>query len=217
MKLTFHWLGTRKSLSTDHMSRAADAFDAERKFLSAGKKLFNTSAPAFRQLTSVKSRATSYYKGVSLPFPEPGLRLIRQDHVDTIQNKMLSLQSELADAVVVLDAQFDELTTEASDRLGDLFDPTDYPASLAGAFQIEWSFPTVEAPEYLRRLNPELFQQRRSSRKTNHQNATVKRRVLAPLRIGLSSTSTVWQPKNTISRSPTPERFGFWSPPTNRI
>ena len=159
MKLTFHWLGTRKSLSTDQMSRAADAFDAERKFLSAGKKLFNTSAPAFRQLTSVKSQATSYYKGVSLPFPEPGLRLIRQDHVDTIQNKMLSLQSELADAVVVLDAQFGELTTEARDRLGDLFDPTDYPTSLAGAFQIEWSFPTVEAPEYLRRLNPELFQQ----------------------------------------------------------
>ena len=113
MKLTFHWLGTRKSLTSEQMSRAADTFDAERKFISAGKKLFDTADPAFRSVTSVKSRATTFYKGTSLPFPEPGLRLVRQDQIDNIHNKMLSLQGELADAVIVLNERFGQLTTEA--------------------------------------------------------------------------------------------------------
>tara|TARA_R110002049_G_scaffold4601_5_gene32454 strand:+ start:640365 stop:641231 length:867 start_codon:yes stop_codon:yes gene_type:complete len=159
MKLTFHWLGTRKSLNAEQMSRAADTFDAERKFLSAGKKLFDTGDPDFRRVTAVKSQATTFYKSVSLPFPEPGFRLIRQDQVDTIHERMQSYREELAVAVSQLETRFSELTHEASDRLGDLFDPSDYPSSLSGSFEIEWSFPTVEAPEYLRRLNPELYQQ----------------------------------------------------------
>ncbi len=159
MKLTFHWLGTRKSLNAEQMSRAADTFDAERKFLSAGKKLFDTGDPDFRRVTAVKSQATTFYKSVSLPFPEPGFRLIRQDRVDTIHERMQSFREELAVAVSQLETRFTELTHEASDRLGDLFDPSDYPTSLSGSFEIEWSFPTVEAPEYLRRLNPELYQQ----------------------------------------------------------
>ncbi|WP_404309618.1 hypothetical protein [Neorhodopirellula lusitana] len=159
MKLTFHWLGTKKSLNAEQMSRAADAFDAERKFLSAGKKLFDTGDPDFRRVTAVKSQATTYYKSVSLPFPEPGFRLIRQDQVDTIHERMLAFREELASAVQQLEIRFSELTMEARDRLGDLFDPSDYPTSLSHSFDIEWTFPTVEAPEYLRRLNPELYQQ----------------------------------------------------------
>lgn len=159
MKLTFHWLGTKKSLNSEQMSRAADAFDAERKFLSAGKKLFDTGDPDFRRVTAVKSQAMTFYKGVSLPFPEPGFRLIRQDQVDTIHERMQAFREELAIAVQQLETRFSELTMEARDRLGDLFDPSDYPTSLSDSFEIEWTFPTVEAPEYLRRLNPELYQQ----------------------------------------------------------
>ncbi|MCD0462493.1 hypothetical protein [Roseiconus lacunae] len=159
MKLTFHWLGTRKALSTEQIMRAADIFDAERKFVSAGKKLFDTSNPAFRRVTAVKSSATNFYKSVSLPFPEPGLRLIRQDEVEKIDDRMREHREELDDAVSALENQFDDLTAEARDRLGDLFDPADYPNSLNDIFRIEWSFPTVEAPDYLRRLNPELYEQ----------------------------------------------------------
>ena len=78
MRLSFTWFGVRKALSNEQKARAADAFDAEGDFLSAGKKLIDTRDPAFRAVTSVRHRAASYFKGFSLPFPEPGIRLVRQ-------------------------------------------------------------------------------------------------------------------------------------------
>ena len=40
-----------------------------------------------------------------------------------------------------------------------LFNPRDYPATLHDEFAVTWEFPTVEPPEYLRRLNPALYEQ----------------------------------------------------------
>lgn len=159
MRVSFHWIGTRKALSSEQIVRAADAFEAERKFLTAGKKLFDTSDPSFRQVTAVKTTTMNYFKSISLPFPEPGVRLIRQDQIDVIHSRMTELRDELANAVRLLEDRFADLTAEARDRLGNLFDPADYPSSLENAFQVDWSFPTVSAPEYLRRLNPELYEQ----------------------------------------------------------
>lgn len=96
---------------------------------------------------------------MSLPFPEPGLRLIKQDDVETVNNQMTAFQEELAEAVDELDDHFETLKSAAQQRLGRLYNPTDYPLSLAGLFAISWEFPSVEPPNYLRQLNPELYEQ----------------------------------------------------------
>ncbi len=54
VRLSCTWLGVRKTLTPDQIRRAADPFGAEEKFLSAGKKLLDTSHPAFRDVTAVK-------------------------------------------------------------------------------------------------------------------------------------------------------------------
>jgi hypothetical protein len=107
----------------------------------------------------VKNRAVSYIRGMSLPYPEPGLRLIRQDDVTAVTTMLTTFQQELLEAVEELDRHFDELKTAAQRRLGDLFNPADYPASLLGLFAVAWEFPSVEPPSYLRQLSPELYQQ----------------------------------------------------------
>ncbi|MCG8583728.1 MAG: hypothetical protein MI757_03355 [Pirellulales bacterium] len=53
VRLSISWLGTRKTLSTAQKNQAADSFEAEGKFLSAGKKLLDTSHPAFKAVTAV--------------------------------------------------------------------------------------------------------------------------------------------------------------------
>ena len=158
MRLAFTWFGTRKALSSEQKTQAANTFHAESKFFSAGKKLIDTSDPSFRAVTAVKSQATAYFKGVSLPYPEPGIRLVQQHHLDDIDAKMRGFTEELASAVRELDTRFDDLKYEAGQRLGDLYNESDYPPSLEGLFEISWDFPSVEPPEYLRRLNPELYQ-----------------------------------------------------------
>jgi hypothetical protein len=158
-RLSFTWLGVRKSLTSAQKNQAADSFGAEGNYLSAGKKLLDTSHPAFKAVTAIKGRATSYWKGVSLPFPEPSIRLIRQDYLQEFDDRMAEFQEELDEAVAELDRHYEELRSAARRRLGELFDPTDYPSALIGLFAIEHDYPSVEPPNYLRQLNPELYEQ----------------------------------------------------------
>ena len=51
------------------------------------------------------------------------------------------------------------MKTAAKTRLGRLFKATDYPSSLCGLFAVEWDFPSVEPPDYLRQFNPQIFEQ----------------------------------------------------------
>ena len=159
VRIAFTWLGTRKTLTTEQKARAADTFGAEGEFLSAGKKLLDTKHPAFKAVTGVRSRIVSLWKGMSLPYPEPGVRLIRQDQIDTFTEQLTNLKEELDEAVWRLDEHYAELKSAARDRLGSLFNSADYPESLRGMFQVAWDFPSVEPPDYLRQLNPEVYRQ----------------------------------------------------------
>ena len=158
-RLSFNWLGVRKSLSSSQKDQAADSFGAEGKYLSAGKKLLDTAHPAFKAVTSIRGRTIAYWKGISLPFPEPGIRLIRQSSIDEFNERMSSFRDDLDEAVLELNEHYDELRQAARERLGDLFDSSDYPTTLVGLFAIEHDFPSVEPPPYLRQLSPELYQQ----------------------------------------------------------
>lgn len=157
LRVSFTWFGTRKTLTPEQKSQAAESFGAEGQFLSAGKKLLDTKHPAFRTLGGVKHSIVSYWRGVSLPFPEPGIRLIRQQDIGSVQMQLTTMRQELVDAVQQLDQHFDALKASARERLGTLFNPTDYPDSLRDLFDVSWDFPSVEPPSYLEQLSPDIY------------------------------------------------------------
>ncbi len=159
VRLSFIWFGTRKTLTPAQKSEAADAFGAEGEFLSAGKKLIDTRHPAFKEVTAVRGRIVNFWKGLSLPYPEPGIRLIRQDDIGGFNLQLTTLKADLEDTVARLDEHFAELKSAARQRLGRLFNAGDYPESLQGLFDVSWDFPSVEPPDYLRQLSPELYRQ----------------------------------------------------------
>jgi hypothetical protein len=72
---------------------------------------------------------------------------------------MREFQEELAEAVENLDRHYSDLKAMARQRLGSLFNAGDYPESLVGAFSIDADFPSVEPPDYLQQLNPQLYEQ----------------------------------------------------------
>ena len=159
VKLSFTWFGTRKSLSVEQKAQAADTFGAEGTFLSAGKKLLDTKHAAFKAVTAVRGQAQSFTRGITLPYPEPGIRLIRQPDIAAFDVQMTTLRAELEEAVQKLDEHYGELRATARQRLGSLYNPGDYPASLEGLFGIAWEFPSIEPPAYLQQLNPVLYEQ----------------------------------------------------------
>ena len=158
-RVKFRWFGTTKTLTTEQKSQAAESFGAQGKAISAAKRLIDTSNPHYRALTSIKSAITTYWKESSLAFPEAGIRLIRQDRIDQFDGRLQEYRNELAEGVLQLDHCFSEMKEAARQRLGSLYNPSDYPVSLSAEFAVDWDFPNVDAPEYLRRLSPEVYQQ----------------------------------------------------------
>ena len=159
VRVSFMWLGVRKTLTPEQKAEAAEPFGTDASFLSAGKRLLDTAHPAYKAVTAVRGKVIAFWKSLSLPYPEPGLRLIRQDRIDDFATKMREFQEELAEAVDTLDRHYSELKATARQRLGSLFNAGDYPASLQGLFDVSWDFPSVEPPDYLQQLNPALYEQ----------------------------------------------------------
>ena len=96
--------------------------------------------------TLTSERAINLWKGVSLPYPEPGVRLIPQDEIASFDQQMKELKDGLQEAVERLDRHYEELKAAARRRLGDLYNPADDPHSLGPLFAIQWDFPSVEHP-----------------------------------------------------------------------
>ena len=162
VRVSLRWLGIRKTLTPEQKTQAAESFGAEGEFLTAGKKLLDTRHPAYKEVTAVRGKVLAYWKGCTLPYPEPGIRLIRQQQVAEFNDQLRELRAELHNAVDKLDEHYGDLKSAARNRLGRLFDPSDYPPSLQGLFEIDWDWPSVEPPNYLMQLSPDLYEQERN-------------------------------------------------------
>jgi hypothetical protein len=162
VRVSFTWFGVRKALTTEQKNQAAEPFHAEGEFLSARKKLLDTKHAAYKEVTAVRGKVGTFWKSLTLPFPEPGIRLIRQHEVERFNQEMGGYRTELQTAVASLDRHYAELKSAARRRLGDLFDESDYPTTLRGLFDLAWDWPNVEPPDYLLRLNPAIYEQERS-------------------------------------------------------
>ena len=158
VRVSFTWFGTRRTLSAEQKAQAADAFGAEGSYLSAGKKLLDTRHPAMKAVTTVRGRIISLWRGMSLPYPEAGIRPIRQDRIEDFDAKMEELRQELAEAVTGLDRHYYELKLAARQQLGSLYNEADYPHSMRELFAVTWDYPSTEPPNYLQQLSPQIYE-----------------------------------------------------------
>ncbi len=162
VRVSFTWFGTRKAVTSSQRDQMAEGFDADGQYLSAGKKLVNTKHPKFKAVTGIKTQIQEFWKANTLPFPEDGIRLLRQSALDGFEQGMQEAREDLRRAVEDLDAHYGEIREEARARLGALFNPEDYPSSLVGLFGVAWDYPSVEPPDYLLELKPALYEQERA-------------------------------------------------------
>lgn len=159
VKLSFSWLGTQRKLSDAQTQQAANTFEASTELLTASKRLIDTKNTTYRELTAIKSQAASYWRSMTLPYPQEGVRLIKQSDIAAFEAKMCEFRDSLAAAAAKLQLEYETLKDAARVKLGALYNPQDYPPSLEGVFGITWEYPPVEAPNYLVTFNPELYAQ----------------------------------------------------------
>jgi hypothetical protein len=161
VRVTLHWWGVHRALTPQQKEEIGSASSADARFLTAGKKLVDVRHEAFRRLTSVKTRLGNYWRGITLPYTETGVRLIRQSDIEAFVHTMEGFRDELVQAEADLNAVYEELKADARRRLGRLYNPADYPAEVRGLFRVGWDFPSVEPPSYLMRIAPEVYEEER--------------------------------------------------------
>ncbi len=159
VRVHFCWWGVHRTLTAAQKEEVGDSYGADARLLSAGKKIIDVRHEAFRRLTSIRTRCVNFWRGLTLPYVESGVRLIRQSDVEAFVHTMEGFRDELTQAEADLNVVYDQIKADARQRLGRLFNPGDYPPEVRGLFGVDWDFPATEPPSYLMRLNPEIYQQ----------------------------------------------------------
>ena len=67
-------------------------------------------------------------------------------------------KAELVESVEDLDEHYETSEQRLASSWGSFLIRTTIPNSLAGLFDVAWDFPSVDPPEYLRQLSPQLFE-----------------------------------------------------------
>lgn len=104
------------------------------------------------------ARAEAYWRSVTVPFPEYGRRLIRKSRLEAFKEQMDKFQDDLKDAKSQLGAYYEELKASAKEYLGTLWNEDDYPQDITCRFAFDWELCNGDPPEYLKVLNPELYE-----------------------------------------------------------
>ena len=159
VKLSFSWLGTQRKLSDAQTKQAADMFSASTDLVTASKRVIDTKHPAYKAVTAIKSQAAGYWRGITLPYPQEGVRLIRQADIAGFEERMNEFKAQLDAAVANLQLEYETIKEKAREKLGSLYNPADYPPTLEGVFAISWEYPPIEPPQYLLTFNPQLYAQ----------------------------------------------------------
>ena len=82
VRVTLHWWGVHRALTPQQKEQFGSVAAADARFLTVGKKLVDVRHEAFRKLTGIKTRIGNYWRGISLPYVENGVRLIRQSDIE---------------------------------------------------------------------------------------------------------------------------------------
>ena len=160
-RISFTWFGQVKQIEDCEQERAAELFGATAEALKMQKKLLNTKRPEYKAVSKVRGAVRKFWKLSTLPYTEPGVRLLRRVDVAGFSERLNAFQVELAAAVAELDNVFHEMKADAAARLGSLYSAADYPATLADAFGLRFEFPNLAPPEYLATFAPDVFERER--------------------------------------------------------
>ena len=156
-RLSFRWVGNSKAVDGADNSAAAALFHANPRAVKLSKKLFDDRRPEWKAVQAIKGKIRRFWVENTLPYTDRGVRLLRRDEAEQFARALDELAGELAAAVLELENVFQELLAENRDRLGSLFNRSDYPATLISEFAAAVEFPELNPPNYLANLSPELY------------------------------------------------------------
>lgn len=170
-KITIHWVGASKVMGRGIRETMASAVEAEESSITASKRLYNSRIECIREINALKSKIREFWLEMSLPYVEPGIRLIKADEVEEFNHRMGVWAGLLKTAAERVQEMREVIIQDAKERLGKAFDPSNYPQDLSASFGLEWCLPEIAPPEYLAIKHPEIHQQEKEKFEAKMQEA----------------------------------------------
>ena len=208
----FTWLGVQKSLTPEQKAAGRRGASTPRARSSPPARSCSTPAtPPSAPSPPCAARSTRPGSRRRLPFPEPGVRLIRQDQVEAFAAQMTDFRVELDDAVAELDRHYGELKRAARRAARLALQPGRLPRRrCVGLFGVALGLPQRRAARLPRGAQPRLYEQERARVAARFEEAVQLAeqafleefaRLVAHLGERLTATSEDGSPRSSATRA----------------
>jgi hypothetical protein len=123
--------------------------DADKSFLRVQKSLLES--PELDAIKKADGQMRSYLYNQALPY-DMGIYLLPIALIETVQDRLSAYQDERAELVTAFVDAYPNLCSQASQSLGSLHNPSDYPAAsaVAAKFSFDWQYISFSVPESLK-------------------------------------------------------------------
>lgn len=158
VRIRYMQMGQQRQVSKAVRTQAAQQFEAASDAISMSKKLVDPKHPAIKAVMTQKAKIKAYVELHTLPYVEDGLRLIREDEITEFLKEFRRLRRVFLDKVRDLSAAMEDVKAQARERLGDLYNENDY-TDPEHSFDVLIDFPNVDPPDYLKKLDPKLYEE----------------------------------------------------------
>ena len=172
--LSTHWWGITRKADVAIINNVADSLGTNKKFLKIEKRLIDPKNLHYRALLETKSALVGVWKDLTLPYTEPGTRLLRKDLVEKFESHMSGFKAEMEARVVDLANNYQQLKSESRTSLGNLYKDEDYPHDITSLFSFHWEYPNLNPPEYLLMYNPALYKRQQEVVRAKFEEAIQK-------------------------------------------
>lgn len=146
--------GAKVKLAANHLE------GCDPKFVTAHKSLIDKDY--LRELESIRNGSRSYLEAKSLPFPLSGVLFLPKGSIEEVHNTLIAQKEKFTLKVNEFSENYPLYREAAREKLGDLFNESDYPTDITTKFNFEWQFFIMEAPGKHGVLSPELYAQAES-------------------------------------------------------
>ena len=150
--LDWSFLGTWKRVDVDLHTKAASE-------VRASKRLLKSESVGNMRKLNYKVRAVLHKYSLNSLF-RPGVYVVPLDYVQVVDDYLQEANDQLETIKGELREEWDAVIAEASDRLGDLFNPADYPSAASAANEFSMSYryvPIASTPAILQHLAADTY------------------------------------------------------------
>jgi len=156
-QLSFDGISLRRAIGEEFKQTAAEAIETSADDLSATYRLF--AKEDLSEVHSCKQAIKAYWRSYTLPYTEIGVRLLPHAQLEQFRQGLVPMVGNFLAAVVSLQEKMPEIKARRKEKLGSLYDAGNYPDNVRTEFSVELTYPSLEPPNYLMKLDPKLYQE----------------------------------------------------------